>query len=165
MPKFRRATLLLLIAGFAFVPAACRNRMDDGGDNGNNNVNGNDNTGGLDELTDAQKAAIDDAFAHVQSAAMALAGMIDGFGGAAEPQGAVQVGECPQVTFETIDGSIATTLDFGDGCTNDYFEQVSARGSISLVFGIVSRSLDVVYDDFTVDGQTTAGSLDLQVNR
>jgi hypothetical protein len=69
------------------------------------------------------------------------------------------------VTFETIDGSVVATLDFGDGCTNDYFAELSASGAIALDFGILSRSLDVDYDNFTVDGQSTTGSLTVEVTR
>lgn len=149
--------LLLASTVVALTTCGCRGRGDNGGDGGN---------GGTDpgDLTAEQQAAIDAVAGQIDATAKAIAGVVDGFVGL-DVTGDGTYGECPVVTTVVDGGIITATLEFADGCVNNYYGTVPVSGSITLNYNTGTRNLAISYVDFTVDGRSVSGSFILQLTR
>ena len=122
-----------------------------GGGGGNTNDNAAANG-----LTDAQRAAVDDAVSDLEALATTLAGA----GVVSDPpEDDGTFGECPEVTGAVNDQVIAIRLDYGDGCTDGAYGEAILSGSITGTVERGTRSVSLTYEDFTIDGQSVNGSI------
>lgn len=128
---------------------------------GNNGDGGGTDPG---DLSAEQQTAITAVGAQIDATAKGIAGVVDGFAGL-DVTGDGTYGSCPVVTAVVSGGVIATTLDFADGCVNEYYGDVPASGGIALNFNVATRNLAISYDDFTVDGKSVSGAFILQLTR
>ncbi len=115
----------------------------------------------VDDLAPEVQKAIDDVVAQFTPTAEALAALFDGFEGI-DFDGDGQFGECPVGTV-TVEGGVFTiTLDYGDGCTNEFYGDNPASGSVSLIYDSNTQSVSIEYLDLMIDDRAVDGSLDLQ---
>ncbi|MEK6798259.1 MAG: hypothetical protein AABZ12_04785 [Planctomycetota bacterium] len=113
-------------------------------------------------LTEEQQAAVDAVVAQVEAAAKAVAGVAESFDGL-DADSDLSGGTCPTVTAVRGDGATTVTVDFPEGCTNEYYGDAPVSGSVTLVLQLVSRAVSVAFNDFTTDEGTVAGTLALQL--
>jgi len=119
---------------------------------------------GNDMLSEDVQQAIDDVLTQFAPVAEALAAFFDGFEGI-EFDGDGMFGECPIVTVAEIDGVYSITMDYGDGCTNEYYGTDPASGSVSLEFDSNTRSFVLDYDSLAIEDREIDGSLTLDFTR
>ena len=151
MRTLERVSVTAMMA-FAVVAGGCRNR------------GGNDD-GTPADLTAEQEAAVDAVVKQLEATAKAAGGLVESYSGL-DANGDASVGECPVVTASFGDGVTEVTVDFGEsGCESDYYDNDTVSGSVSLTLDRVTRSVEVVYNDLSVDGTTTTGSADLTLTR
>jgi len=117
------------------------------------------NTGG--ELAPEVKQAIDDVVAQFTPAAEAFAAFFSGFEGI-DLNGDGQFGTCPVGTVVVNADFFSITLDYGDGCTNEYYGDDVASGSVLFEYDRNAQSVMLEYVDLMVADRSVDGSLDLQ---
>jgi len=117
-----------------------------------------DNTGG--ELSPEVKQAIDDVVAQFTPAAEAFAAFFAGFEGI-DLNGDGQFGTCPVGTAVVNADFFSITLDYGDGCTNEYYGNDVASGSVLFEYDRNAQSVLLEYTDLMVADRAVNGSLDL----
>lgn len=121
---------------------SCRNRI---GGNG----------GGT--LTADEQAAVNAVVKQLDSSAKALGTVATSFTGL-DASGNVTAGQCPVVNAQLASGVLTVSADFGTTpCTSNYYSS-TVSGSASLTLNTVSKSLDVVFNDLDIGGDTTSGS-------
>ena len=162
------AVVLTLLSG-CMVPAP------NGNSNANLNANGaanqNANSTAI-TLTAAQQAAIDEVVAQIESAAAVFAT----FGGLVNDEidfnnlaalGLIGVdGTCPQFSFvnDSQNAQFVLGLVFNPACTTDKLAGAEISGEIALRVTRATRTADITFTNFTVDGQTIAGTAALQLS-
>lgn len=142
--------LAILLSVWAMLPVGCRN-------------SGGDGTTPAD-LTAEQQAAIDAVVKQVDASAKAMTGVVDGFAGLDVTSDGTY-GACPIVTTSRDVSVISATLEFPEGCENEYYGDVAAGGTIALEYGLLTQSLSIRFDNFTIDGRGVSGSSTLQLTR
>ncbi len=150
--KSLRPLALSLILAVSVSILSCRDR---GGD-------GDSPDGG--ELTAEQQAAVESVIEQLTATSKAITSLTSSFDGVDSVSDLV-AGECPIVTAELDSGDIAVTLEFPDGCTNDYYGDSAVSGSVSVAFNIALRTFNATFEGFTVDDQTFDGTLALELTR
>lgn len=154
-----RGLIVLMVAGLLVSASACRNRpRGDGNDSGNDNGSGS-------ELTQQQKDAIDAVVDQLDATVRAIASVADSFEGLDANEDTEFVG-CPTVTADVLNSVISVTVEFPPGCSNEYFgDDVELSGGVSITMNLNELTLEITFDDFTSDGQTVTGTLDMQLTR
>jgi hypothetical protein len=117
-------------------------------------------------LSPEVQAAVDDVMEKSQATFQALAGFADGFDPRLDDEQDMSYAGCPMVVADRQNGSFSVELDFGNGCTNQFYPEstVSGRVLMSLIIA-ATRTGSVQWDDFTIDGQSINGLFDLQITR
>lgn len=142
----RMSRHLLVLSCLALVAlTACRNR---GGD-------------GTTELPADIQKAVDDVVAQLEATTQAIGGAVEGF--ASIDLDDSSSNDCPEVVFVRQDNVTTLGLSFEPGCESEYYVDLAVSGSISVVFDGNVDSFNAEFDEFTVDGQSTDGGL--QVSR
>ncbi len=116
-------------------------------------------------LSPQVQQAVDDVVARMQATLQALTSFVDGVDidlGAGQD---AMFGQCPVVEANRQGGVVSIVLDYGDGCSNEAYDDSTVSGRVLLSLGVVERSLSVVYEDFAVDDQTVAGGFSLELVR
>jgi len=113
-----------------------------------------------DTLSPEVQQAIDDVVTQFTPATEAFAPMFAAFDGI-DLNGSGQIGTCPVVTT-TLDADFFTiTLDYGAGCTNEYWED-AASGSVYFEYDRNVQSVFLEYTDLVLRDHNITGTLDLQ---
>jgi len=120
---------------------------------------GGDNGG--DQLSPEVQQAIDDVITQFTPVSEAFAAFFDGFAGI-DYNGDGTFGDCPMVTVDLTDGVYSITMDYGDGCTNDYYGTNQASGTVTLQYDSNSRSFVLNYDMLKVAEREIDGSFELE---
>ena len=126
---------------------ACRNRP------GNGN--------GTDELRADVQKAVDEVVAQLESTSQAVGGAVEALTNV-DLSADDTFGDCPEVVFVRQDNVTTIGVTFEAGCTSEYYED-AVSGTISAVFDRNQNAFTALFDAFTVEGQITDGSLN--VNR
>ncbi len=159
--RFVACAVTCFLAPVLCLSVGCRNR------DGNGNGNGNDNDNGTvpAELTAEQQAAVDAVVKELQVTAKAVGGVVESFPGIdAEINGTF--GQCPVVTAQFENGTTNVIVDFGiPGCTSEYYDNDTVSGSASLALARVARTIEVVFNNLTVDGAATTGTANFALTR
>ncbi len=116
-------------------------------------------------LSPQVQQAVDDVAARTQATFQALTSFVDGVNIDLDVGQDTLFGQCPVVEADRQDGVISIVLDYGDGCSNEAYDDSTVSGRVLLSLGVVERSLSVVYEDFAVDDQTVAGGFSLELDR
>ena len=148
MRLFARYSLVLLTCLSLAAASTCRNNPDNGG-----------NGGGGDELPADVQKAVDEVVADIESASQAVGGAVEALSNV-DQTGSSTFGDCPEVVFVRQDNVSTFALTFEAGCSSDYYDN-SVSGSISAEFDRNAGSFSAIFDNFTVDGQTTNGELNV----
>ena len=109
-------------------------------------------------LTDAQRAAVDDVVAEMQALGLTLASFSDFNATVPEDR------TCPatEVSFSSECALVATTHDYGSGCTTDSFAGATISGSVIVCrTGAAFDGIAVVFESLSIGGTTITGSVTL----
>ena len=161
--KWSRMLAMVLVAGVVCSSLSCRFRRggDDGG-NGGGDGGGNGNDVGL---TVQQQAAVEAVASQLEATARAVTSVADSLQGL-DAENDLQLGDCPVVAADVMNGTISVAVDFPDGCTNDYYgDDVALSGGASIAFTVADRSVTVTFNDFSDGDQTVSGDLNVQLTR
>lgn len=144
-----RVIALFACVSFVALPA-CRNRPGngDGNDNGNN-----------DQVPEGVQKAVEDVVTQLESASQAVGGAVDALTNVDQDEDG-EFGDCPEIVFVRQDNVTTFALTFEAGCSSEYYDE-SVSGTISAIFNRNSGSFSATFDEFTVDGQTTDGNLNV----
>ncbi|MCH7884151.1 MAG: hypothetical protein IIC01_02785 [Planctomycetes bacterium] len=116
-------------------------------------------------LSPQVQQAVDDVVARTQATFQALTSFVDGVSIDLEV-GQDAIGQCPVVEADRQDGVVSIVLDYGDGCSNEAYDDSTVSGRILLSLAVLDeQSLSVVYEDFAVDDQTVVGGFSLELDR
>ncbi|MDO8629694.1 MAG: hypothetical protein Q7R41_04315 [Phycisphaerales bacterium] len=149
MKFFSRLMVSLCACAIVLVPA-CQNRP---GNNG-----GGAGTG---TLTAEVKTAVDAIVKELEAATTAVGGTVDGLSNV-DRNANGEFGACPVVTYSVANGVGTAALNYPEGCQNDYYEGSTISGNVAVAFDLNTESLTITFADFTVDGETTNGTMSLQ---
>lgn len=119
------------------------------------------NTGGSgSSLTTLQKEAVDVTAAAVSDMATALAGT-EPSSEVSESGAAQTFPDCPELDIQIGGGALTVTLDYGESCNPILFPDATFSGMVSgsLSFSQGAAMIEYQFDQFTVDGRTTDGSI------
>lgn len=129
------------------VLPACQNR---GGNGGN---------GSGDELPADIQKAVDEVVAELESASQAVAGSVEALTNV-DLSSSDTFGDCPEIIFVREDNVSTFALTFEAGCSSEYYDE-SVSGTISAEFDRTAGTFSAIFDNFTVEGQTTDGELNV----
>ena len=124
-----------------------------------------DNGPDPDTLSPEVQQAVDDVVARTQATFQALTSFVDGVNIDLDVGQNTFFGQCPAVEADRQDGVVSIVLDYGDGCSNEAYDDSTVSGRVLLTLGVAERSLSVQYEDFAVDDQTVAGGFSLVLDR
>ncbi|MDX2197685.1 MAG: hypothetical protein SF069_01780 [Phycisphaerae bacterium] len=158
----RVAVLLALFAGCVTPPP-------NGNDNGNgNSANGNANTTPPPTLSDAQKAAINEANRLFGEAAQTLSAALSGpVNPSFDPENPSLIGgfgTCPTVSFVSSADVIAMAIEYPTaGCNSQDAGDVTVSGLVGLTINRGTRAGTITFTNFVVDGVAISGNMTLTV--
>lgn len=115
-------------------------------------------------LSPQVQQAVDNVVARTQATFQALTSFVDGVNIDLEV-GQDAMGQCPVVEANRQDGVVSIVLDYGDGCSNEAYDDSTVSGWVLLTLGVADRSLSVVYEDFAIDDQTIVGFFALKLDQ
>ncbi|MCH7839197.1 MAG: hypothetical protein IID38_03035 [Planctomycetes bacterium] len=116
-------------------------------------------------LSPQVQQAVDDVVARTQATFQALTSFVDGVSIDLDAGQNTLFGQCPMVEADRQDGVVSIVLDYGDGCSNEAYDDSTVSGRVLLSLEVFERSLSVVYEDFAVDDQTVVGGFSLVLDR
>ena len=114
-------------------------------------------------LSPQVQQAVDDVVARTQATFQALTSFVDGVSIDLDAGQNTVFGQCPMVEADRQDGVVSIVLDYGDGCSNESYDDSTVSGLVLLTLGVADRSLSVEYKDFAVDDQTVVGGFSLKL--
>jgi len=112
------------------------------------------------ELTEAQKTAIEDISARVVSITHTLSAALP----AVDRVETNQFGDnsiCPIVELSLQESALTLALNYGEGCTTAIQGHAFISGLLAISGDAVARSLNLVYDDLTINDRSVDGEIDL----
>lgn len=116
-------------------------------------------------LSPQVQQAVDDVVARTQATFQALTSFVDGVNIDLDAGQNAVFGQCPVVEADRQGGVVSIVLDYGDGCSNEAYDDSTVSGRVLLSLGVFERSLSVVYEDFAIDDQTVVGGFSLELDR
>lgn len=145
MTVFARYSILLACISLTMTPG-CRNRPGNGG------------SGGDDLPADVQKA-VDEVVAQLESTSKAVGGAVEALTNVDQDDDG-EIGDCPELVFVRQDNVTSISVTFEAGCSSEYYDN-SVSGIISAEFDRNAGTFSAIFDEFTVDSQTTDGELNV----
>lgn len=129
------------------------------GNGGGDGGTGGDGSGGDGSMTlsDDVKAAVDSALAKSMVTTESVTGTLEGFT-AADLGNSIGTTGCPSLGFAADNNVLVGTLDFGNGCDNEYFPNL-VTGSIAMEIDLNELSFAITLVNFGAGDGTTNGSI------
>lgn len=127
-------------------------------DNTDGNVNDNDDGDG-DGLTAEQEAAVEAVTLLLNDLAAAFSGLKEMANPESYPTDSASFGTCPVVSASRDGTTWTIGLDYGDGCTNEYYGDATVSGQVTAVVDAEALTVEITFEAFSVDESTVDGTL------
>ncbi len=115
--------------------------------------------GGGDELPANVQKSVDEVVAQLESTSKAVGGSVEALTNVDQDDDG-EIGDCPELVFVRQDNVTSIGVTFEAGCSSEYYEK-SVSGTISAEFDRNAGTFSAIFDEFTVEGQTTDGELNV----
>lgn len=109
------------------------------------------------DLTDEEEEAVESTVTTIGD----LAALFAALGAAQLPdlEGPIVINPFTGCPTLTVEGAMAFTIDYGDGCTPVLYPESTFAGSISAVIDQEEQIVTLTFNDFVVDGETVNGTV------